>query len=237
MKKCMTLIFAVMMLVCSVSGLSEETPAIRVTGNASIVLEADMATLQIGVYTKSTNVREAQIKNAEIMNDVTDAIQNAGVDERDISTTNYNISFEYDYSSEEQKIQYYGVQNTIMIIVKNISNVGKILDAAIDAGANMTYGISFSSSHEQEAYTEALENAVHDAIDKAKVIADAAGVQLMQIKNITSDNNGLYVEPTVMTMKNSMSYDRSGGTSVVSGDITVEASVVMEYEIKNIEGK
>ena len=108
------------------------------------------------------------------------------------------------------------------------------LDAAVDAGTNTTYGIAFSSTQENEAYQKALARAVEDAMQKAQVLANAAGVQLggLTLINATKNTTGYtdtYGISNVFTFSEKAA-DR--GTTITSGDVTVSAEVVLEYRFE-----
>ena len=241
MKKMMTvLLAAVLMLSLAVSASAEEDERIiRVSGNATVSLAADTATIQIGVNTRNESVKDAQAENAALMAAVMKALQDAGIEDKDIVTSQFNVYTDYDYSTSvlgnETRRQFYCVQNNVSVTIHDLSQIGKVLDAAMDAGANTTYGISFSSTKQNDAYQKALTRAVEDAAAKAQVLTAAAGVQLGELTLINAVQNvsGSYRE--LPGIANSFQYDAKAaaeGTSITSGDVSVTAEVVLEYRIQ-----
>ncbi|MBR0406681.1 MAG: SIMPL domain-containing protein [Clostridia bacterium] len=235
MKKLMAVCLAVLLLSLSAPALAENEPRlIRVSGSAAVSLAADTATLQIGVNTKKPTVMEAQKENAALMNAVLDALHELGIEDQDIVTSQFNVSSQYDYSvssfGQETRTLYYDVQNNVSVTVHDLTLIGQVLDAAMEAGANTSYGITFSSTKENEAYQKALTRAVEDAMQKASVLAAAAKVQLGELMSINATQNqytlgGYGVSNTYAYEAKAM--DR--GTVITSGDITVSADVVLEY--------
>ena len=242
MKKLITLSLAALLLLSlSLPALAEnETAAriIRVGGNATISLAADTASLQIGVNTRDQSVRAAQQENARLMADVMEAILGTGVEEKDVITSQFNVYSAFDYgvdeNGQETRTRYYEVQNMLTVVIHDLKNVGTVLDAAMEAGANTTYGIAFSSTQANEAYQKALTRAVQDAMQKAQIIAAAAGVQLGNLVLVNAAQNP-YGAAETYGVANSYQYEAKAmdrGTTIVSGDVSVSAEVVLEYEFQ-----
>ena len=238
MKKMIALCLVCLLIVLSVPALAEENPRlIRVSGNATVALAADTATMQIGVNTKKPTVQEAQKENAALMNAVLEALHAIGIEDQDIMTSQFNVSSMFDYSvsslGQEIRTQYYEVQNNVSVTVHDLTLIGQVLDAAMEAGANTSYGITFSSTKQNEAYQKALTRAVEDAMQKAGVLAAAAKVQLGNLVSMNANQNqyamgGYGISNAYVYEAKSM--DR--GTVITSGDITVSADVTLEYEFQ-----
>ena len=202
---------------------------IRVSGHAVVYLSADTATLQIGVNTKKSTVQEAQSVNAALMNQVIEAIRGAGVAEKDVTTSQFDVyslvEYVIDENGKENSIPCYQVSNMLSVTVRDLSKLGAVLDAAMAAGANTTYGIQFSSTKENEAYQKALTRAVEDGAQKAAVLAAAAGKELGDLIEMDATQQNHYYGIT-------NTYDAKSAverTMIVSGDVSVSASVVMTY--------
>ena len=232
-------VFAAGMLMISLAApaLAEnEDRVIQVSGSAVVSLAADTASIQIGVNTRKETVKEAQKENAALMTAVMEAIKGAGVDEKDIMTSQFNVYSGYEYGMDalgrETRTSYYEVQNNVTVTMHDLSLLGTVLDAAMEAGANTTYGITFSSTQANEAYQKALTRAVEDAITKANVLAAAAGVTLGPLLHINAAQNSVIYARDAYGISNSYYYSgktADQGTAISSGDISVSAEVVLEY--------
>lgn len=228
---------AVLMVSLAASAWAEgEDRVIQVSGSAVVSLAADTASIQIGVNTRKDTVKEAQKENAALMAAVMDAIKGAGVDEKDIMTSQFNVYSGYEYGMDalgrETRAFYYEVQNNVTVTMHDLSLVGAVLDAAMEAGANTTYGITFSSTQANEAYQKALTRAVEDAMTKANVLASAAGVNLGPLLRINATQNSVSYARDAYGVTNSYYYSAKTadqGTAISSGDISVSAEVVLEY--------
>lgn len=210
----------------------DPTPVIRVSGNATVSLAADTAVIQVGVNTRKESVQEAQSENAALMNAVIEALKAIGVADKDIITSQFNVYSTYEYHTgslgQEMRTLFYEVQNNVSVTIHDMSRIGAVLDAAMAAGANTTYGISFSSTEENEAYLKALARAYEDAEKKARVLCDAAGKTLGQLTLINaSQTNYDYGVRNVYSAKGVT--DEAAATSIISGDVAVSATVTLEF--------
>lgn len=149
---------------------------ITVTGTSAVKVKPDIAYVNLGVMTESKEATDAQSANSERMTAVIAAIKAMGIADADIKTSNYNIYPKYDYSNNKNTIIGYQVSNSVNVTVRKLDDVGGIVDAAIDAGANTANGITFSISDSSPYYAEALKLAIAQAKSKAKSIASAIGV-------------------------------------------------------------
>ncbi len=238
MKKLIAAFVAGMLMISlTVPVLAEnEDRVIQVSGSAVVSLAADTASIQIGVNTRKETVKEAQKENAALMAAVMEAIKGAGVDEKDIMTSQFNVYSGYEYGMDalgrETRTSYYEVQNNVTVTMHDLALMGAVLDAAMEAGANTTYGIAFSSTQANEAYQKALTRAVEDAVTKANVLAAAAGVNLGPLLRINATQDSVNYARDAYGATNSYSYyakTADQGTAISSGDISVSAEVVLEY--------
>lgn len=207
----------------------EDDRTLSVSGTATISLAADMATLRIGVNTVCDTVGEAQDQNSAIMQRVIDAILAQGVAKEDIITSDFSVYSSQDYNTGAVKTQY-TVNNMLSVTIRNLENTALLIDVATKAGANQMYGLSFASSEADSAYEKALSRAYEDAVAKANVLAQAAGLKLGNVLQLDATNTygGFY------GIRNSydMVAESAKGAAIVSGDVTVNATVNAVFSLK-----
>lgn len=237
MKRMITVLVSLMLLLSLAAPALAEggSPMVQVSGNATVALAADTAVIQLGVNTRKESVQEAQSENAALMNAVIEAIKAAGVAEKDVITSRFNVFSSYEYTSSlgrEIRTRYYEVQNTVSVTIHDMSLIGKVLDDAVAAGANTSYGITFSSTEENEAYLKALARAYEDAEKKAQVLCAAAGKTLGELTLIDATRNS--ADYGILNMYNAKgtAEDARADTSILSGDVSVSATVTLEFAIK-----
>lgn len=206
---------------------------ITVQGTSSITLKADYGSINLGVNTKGATVAEAQAANSATMDKVIAAIREQGVAEEDIVTSSFNVyaSYDYQYSrlTEGETLSGYQVENMLMVTVRDLNKISKVLDAAMGAGANQSYGITFSSSKQSEAYDEALQAAVKDGARKAELLAASAektlgGLVTMEEKEYSYN---LYRDAAMYKAQ-----DSAAGTPILAGQIVVNATVSLTYNFE-----
>lgn len=214
--------------------LAEETvfaaegATITVTGSAVVTLEADYARISVGVSTKAKTVEEASRENTACIHAVIAALKEAGVAEEDIATSNYYVNAEYDYSLGGQRQSGYNVTNQLTVIIRDMTHIGATLDKATAAGANNIYNIEFLSTQADKAQDEATAHAVQDAMRKAQLLADAAGLELGGILSLTESTGGIYVTARNYAFKDAV----ATSNSILPDDTSVSASVTIVFELK-----
>lgn len=212
-------------------GESESTDSaniVSVQGNGEVKVAPDVAYIQIGVETRDENAQKAQEDNKAIMDKVTNEIKKYVEDGSDIQTSQYNIYRNYDYN-DDKKEEYYVVSNTLSVTLKNIDNLGKVIDAASTAGSNKISNISFGIQDEQKYYNLALENAMSSAKAKAETIMGTFGKKPGIPKSVTESGYFRGVQTSNFAVDKVM-LESSASTPIEAGEITVSATVTVEYD-------
>lgn len=208
----------------------DDKKTIYVSGQARVNAAPDFATINLGVITEDKDAKTAQQANAAAMDKVIAAIKASGVKEADLQTVNYSIQPKYDYNKEtgESSIVGYSVSNSVSVTVRDLTKTGSIIDAAAQSGVNISSSISFGLSSYEEAYNEALKNAVIAAKKKADTIAGALGVKLIAPVSV---NEGYGYSPLSNYATYDMKMSNSGvETPIQAGSIEITANVSMVYE-------
>lgn len=166
---------------------SEKT--LTVDGTGIVKLEPDIAVVNLGVETIGKEVWSAQEENSRLSTAMVQAINRMGIDKKDIGTANYSISPEYDFIEGKQVFRGYRVINTYNITIRDLKEVGQIIDVAVKNGANKINDINFTISNPSPFINRALSLAVKDAFEKAQTIADTLGVELNAIPNSVTEEH------------------------------------------------
>jgi uncharacterized protein len=234
MKKNLLWIAASVILIFSLTacaGATTQTPPanyLSVTGVGRTYLNPDIAYISIGVQTQSEDVASALDQNSAQAQAVADALTAQGVAAEDIQTTAFNITPQQQYSPEGQVIgTIYIVQNSVNVTVRDLQNMGKLLEAVVTAGANSINSISYDVSDKSAAVSEARRLAVEDAKAQAQELADLAGVGLGKVTGVS-----VYVN-TPMPVTDGKYYGIGGASQVPvsAGQLVIEATSSMSYEI------
>lgn len=203
---------------------------IDVTGQGTIKVKPDTASVILGVTTENKEAKVAQDDNAKKMTAVIKALKAVGIKEEDIKTSGYTIYPRYNYIEKEgkQKIDKYQVTNRITVTVRAIDKVGKVIDIGVDNGVNLTNGVNFYVEDQEKYYQEALKDAFKNAKGKADALASVIGVKLDKpIKIQENSYGGSRINNTVY-MEKSMNADVT--TPIQPNEVEVTASVSVSYQ-------
>jgi uncharacterized protein YggE len=203
---------------------------ITVTGSGEVILVPDLAYINVGIHTEAEDVTSAVNSNNSQARAIKEAMVGMGVEEKDIQTSNFNVYSmnRYDDMGNIAGTNY-AVDNTLYIIVRDMPRMSEILDAALGAGANQIYGISFDIANRADAMAQARDLAIKDAEEKALSIANTAGVQLGQVLNISVKNNS-YVQTLAGYGMGGGMMDQAASVPVSAGQIVVTANADVVYE-------
>lgn len=186
----------------------------------------DEAILTLGVQSRAPTAGEAMAQNAGQMNAVIAALRKAGVPEREIRTTNLNLSAQYSYAQDKPPVlDGYVAGNDVSVTVNDIAKVGAVVDAVTAAGANQINGVSFALKDPSVAEDAARLVALKALAAKAALYANASGYHITRLVNL-SEQAGVApgpVRPVMMLAK--------VATPVSAGELTVRVEVSGVYEL------
>ena len=214
---------------------------IIVTGTSSIELEPDMATLSLGIESSASTVSEARDNASISINEMLDVMKNVGIDDEDIQTTAFNIYPQYEYIEVREDGRVRGVQelvgftvsNMLLVTVKNLDDIGEIIDKITDAGGNDVRfnSINFGIQDPIPYQSQLRKLAVDDGITKASQLAEYSGVKLGSITMINDYSSQASVaQDQAVFAERAMAIP---STSINPGSLNLSMQVDMIFEIEN----
>lgn len=230
------LAFALVLSACGPTTINQAAQPVsrtmNVNGLGATYLTPDIAYIYIGVHNEGATASEAVEANKSQTNAVIAALKKAGVDDKDLRTTNFSIYPSQQYGPDGTITgTVYMVDNTVYVTVRDLEGLGNLLDDAITAGANSINSIQFDVADKTEAVKEARALAVKDAQAQAEELANAAGITLGDIQNISYyDNNPMPLYD--MGKGGGGAMEASAPVSIQPGQLTVSVSVNIVYSIK-----
>jgi uncharacterized protein len=209
------------------AGGSPQTAAtqhsIVVSGNGSVATVPDRAQLSFGVSSDAKTASAALHANAAEMTKVIAALKGQGIAAADIRTQFVSLSPRYTPNGED--IVGYTAANSVNATVRRLDKVGSVIDAAVDAGANQVSGPNLVRSDQTALYRRALRAAIANAKGKAQTIAQASGLHLRRITDV-SESGGPPPVPEAAKVGAGPSTPIEPGTQLVEASVTVTFSVV-----------
>lgn len=191
---------------------------ITVTGNGSVTTVPDRATFNFTIETRAKTATAALAQNSDGATAVVAALKAAGVSSANLQTS--QVSLMPQTSQDGTTILGYVASNSVTART-GLGGAGKIVDAAVGAGATGVSGPSLDVSDQSTLYRDALHKAIDDAKLKAQSLADAAGLNLGAVQSISEGSS-----TSPMPMSDKMS---AAGTAIQAGTQEIQASATVTY--------
>lgn len=218
---------------------------LTVTGDAEIKVAPDRVVISLGVESRSPQLAIAKSRNDTAIAAVLALAAKEQVAPADVQTDFIEVSPVYQSrdsteSRENYLIDYYRVNKTVAITLRDISRFERLLTAALNSGANRVHGIDFQTSDLRKHRDQAREMAVKAAMEKAQAMAGAAGLKVGKPESISAYNQGggSYYGRTrgnlmnmVQNVSSSGGGDAEGGSTFAPGRISVTASVTLTFRL------
>ena len=206
----------------------EEASTISVTGTASLTADNDTASFGLGVSVRRSTPNVALRAASARMQQVVAATREAGVEEEDIRTT--HVGVRRSYRRGVRRVTAYVASNRVRVDVRAVARAGRVIDAAVAAGATSVNGPDFSFSGTRGLYRDALAAAFEDARDKARAVAERAGMTLGRARSIEESAN-VYEQPA-QPQSVGVEGDRGAPTPVLPGETGIDAVVGVVFEAR-----
>jgi uncharacterized protein len=209
---------------------------ITIEGRGEVRAAPDMATISSGVTTQGATAREALDANTTAMDDLIETLREAGIESRDIQTSGFSVNPNYVYSDDRDENGYtlppridgYQVSNTVTVTVRELGELGAILDQAVTVGANTINGISFSVADPSDLLDEARRAAFTDARDKAELYAEVAGETLGELESISERQDFGAPQPYQQFARADVA--EAAAVPVEAGELTFAISVTVAWD-------
>jgi len=208
---------------------SADKPAatINVTGHAETTVVPDVAVISTGIISNGSDVESARGENDRVMRRIIEALAQQGIERSKITTSQFSLQPIYRSDAKDGglgTISGYRLQNTVSVVVDDLTKIGTVIDTAFQAGANQFQGLRFALKDDGGLRDELLKKAVQDGRRKAVIIADALGVSLGQAVSVSETSRMAPVATDVRMLKAS-----SAGTPVEAGTLTLGVDVSMVF--------
>jgi uncharacterized protein len=214
--------------------LKDAVPHITVVGHARMEVVPDVAVLSLSVVTERPKADDAAAENARTAEALIADIKAQGIDASDIKTTSVTLSPDYEEISEgvsqtsKQVLRGYIARNSIAVRVHAIDRAGALARRMIDKGANQLDDVSFADEHEDEAYDKLRDEAMRDALRRAKDYLPAAGMRLGRVIEIAPVESGatrskvaMFAGPASGAARPATSIPIEPGTLILETDVQV----------------
>ncbi len=207
------------------------------SGTVEKIVAPDKVEIVLSVQTLDKSAQKSQSDNAEIADRVNSALTSMSSVRADVKTLGYSVNEEFEWNDIERKSVSVGYRTTNQIKVTlngaDVSGAGRVIDAAVNAGANSVSSISFGLSKDKELEVKlaALKEAGSLAKSKADSIGQGLGVSIGKIKSITE--NSYFYYPNYSNSSGAMDLVAAKApTPITPNDVSVTAEVSVVFEIQ-----
>jgi len=215
---------------------------ITVTGKGQVSVKPDTIKLRItteGTYYEYEDTIRISADQTRILKET---LASAGLDPADLKTTSFDINTAYESYKDKEgnyKSRFVGYKFSHRTYIKFENDnkiLGRVLYAISKCPIDISFDINYTVSNPEDAKNEMLKNAIADAKAKAKILAEAAEVELGQIEDISyswselhftsSPIDNFVMEPKMIAAPDAYDID------IEADDIDLSDTVTVVWEIK-----
>ncbi|MBP0481149.1 SIMPL domain-containing protein [Sagittula salina] len=214
--------------------LAEEPARMTVAGEAHVVGVPDMARVSLGAEGRGQTPVEAMDATSAALEGIIAKLKALGVADKDIQTRGLSVNEEtrWDRDNNTEIFIGYLSRNTVEVRVRDMDLLGEILGQVLTEGANRLDGLNFEMQDDAPLRAEARRSAVRDAVEKATLFAEAAGVRVGRVVSITDTATPMVEGPMMKTLEPAMeAASDARAVPVAVGEVTTRAEVTMVFEI------
>jgi uncharacterized protein len=213
--------------------LSQRNYLIKVRGEGEIAVQPDTASVNLGVVTEGKELIGVQQQNSMTAKKVIDSLMRLGIERDRIQTFDYRIEPEYDYDQGTQIFRGYKITHILKVKIEDLNNIGKVVDTAVENGANYVANVQFTTRYKESYYQQALTVALVNAGNKAKTIANTLRVTLNPTPILVTEG-GEMIQPLEFQQ---IAFSKGvSSTQIQPGQLIIKASVAADYNYHPIGG-
>lgn len=207
-----------------------EARIVTVTGHGEASAAPDMAIASLGVRTDGEDAAGTLAQNNTTQAAVIAALKEAGIEARDVQTSGLSLDQRMNYPDGSAPVLAgYTASNMVTVRVRALEDLGALLDKAIGAGATNLAGLEFQREDDAALLDEARKAAVADAVHRATLYAEAAGVTLGPVRAIHEAPPQM--PPRPMPMMARAASDAQSAVPVEAGEMSLSVDITVEFSL------
>ena len=240
-KRTIPILLAVLLLIAPL-GFAQSTPVsdrnlIITEATAEVSGQNDSAKISIAVVTDGDSLDLAGSENDGKTKAVLETVKRLSIDNLKLKTTGYRVTPQRDYKARPPRIKGYEVYNAIEATLEGLApeqlstQVTKIVGKALDSGANNIQYVQFYIKNRESLENDALKQAVEQAVERAKIMAAAAGVKLRHIASLSTQPIHMAPQPHLLRTAGMAEADAAAPPMEI-GESKIRVQVSITYEIE-----
>ena len=208
------------------------TRTVSVSGQGEISAEPDLAHVTLGVEARRPTLAEARSEVTAAVERLLALTKSLGIDPRLVNATRVQVLPEYSWNDKDRKriLLGYFVSRQVQVELRNLEQLGTLLERAVDAGANQVSDPVLDSSRRKDLERDAMTRAVQDARQNAETLAKAAGAKLGNVRALNASAAGPVV-PVYRAKMVMAEASMAPEATFQAGDMKFSAMVSAEYDL------
>ncbi|PWJ21009.1 SIMPL domain-containing protein [Jannaschia seohaensis] len=206
---------------------AQEAPRLTVEGRGEVTQVPDMATIRVSVTREAEAAEAAMDALATAMDAVLERISAEAVAARDVQSSTVSLQPRWDRPDDRgaPRISGYEARATVTVRVRDLDRLGAVMSAVVDDGANGLDGLSFQMSDPRPAEDAARRAAFEDAMAKARLYAEAAGLTVGPILRLAEGGANLPGPAPMVQM------EMARAMPIAPGEISEVVTVTLEIAL------
>lgn len=206
---------------------------VTVSGSGEVAAEPDMAHVTLGVEARKPTMAEARTSVSATVDRVLALTRDLRIDPKFVNATRVQVQPEYSWNEKDRKrvLLGYLVSRQVQVELRDLEQLGTLLERAVDAGVNQVNDPVLDSSRRKALERDAMAKAVEDARLNAETLARAAGAKLGAVRTL----NGSAAAPPMPMYKARVAMAADAGMvpeqTYQPGEMKFTATVSAEYDL------
>ena len=208
--------------------MSHETSlGIHVTGSGEVSVEPDMARFNLQVTRQGRDAAALKREMDDVTADILRLTDKLKIERKDVTAAMVQIQPNRVYQNKRQTIDGVIATRGISIVLRDLDQIGGLINAALEMGINDVGGVVLDTSKRAKLESEALDLAMQDAQAQAAQIAKGFNVRIAGVKDVRVSGGHSPRPQMRMAMEASM----DSGDAFSAGEITIRRDVQASFDI------
>ena len=213
---------------------ADERPRIvSTTGQGEVSAQPDMARVTLGVDARRKTLAEARTEVTAAIDRLLALTRELKIDPRYVNATRLQVRPEYTWNEQSRKqvlLGYY-VGRQVEVELRDLDQLGPLLERAVTAGANQVGDASLDSTRRKELERQAMTLAVQDAAANAGTLAQAAGARLGPVRTLNASASPPPMPMYRMAAMADAAAAPPAESTYAAGEMKFAATVAAEYDL------
>jgi uncharacterized protein YggE len=207
--------------------------SVVVSGSGKVSAEPDKAIVSMGAQAIEPQLATAREKVTRAVQSFLQLTRELGIESKYVQTSQLTVRPEYTWNPDtgKQRMVGYFVERQLTVDLRNLQQLGVLMERAVSSGVNVVSGPVFGSTREDELRLEALQRAAVDARVSGRALVQALGAKLGRLRRITATSVGAEPPPMPYEMARAELADAGAAETYQTGLIEVAAQVTAEFDL------